>query len=104
MATPAFPAPSPSSVKSLRFYATGAATANFVDNEFAFEIAGSSPSDQGWAGTILVRAVSAAVEISFDGTNVHGYIPAGEVTTYRNRYEGGIAVRGVGATFYVEAW
>lgn len=104
MATPAFPAPYPSNRRSLRFYATGPATANFVDNEFAFEIPGSSPSEQGWSGMIRVRAVSADLQISFDGTNVHGFIPSGSEALYENRYEGGIAVRGAGATFHVEAW
>jgi len=104
MATPAFPAPYPSNRRSLRFYATGSGTANFVDNQFAFEVSGKSPSEQGWSGSIRVRALGAAVEISFDGTNVHGYIPSGEEGTYWDRYEGGIAVRGAGATFHVEAW
>lgn len=62
------------------------------------------PKEMIWAGTIRVIAETADVEISFDGVNVHGIIPAGTTHTYRNRYEAGIALRGVGATFTVEAW
>lgn len=104
---PAFPAPFPSSVKTLRFYATGTATANFVDNSMAFhrvDPASLSIPEQGWSGNISIRAVTANVEYSFDGTTVHGLVLAGTQTIYQHRYEGGIAIRGVGATFYVEAW
>ena len=47
------------------------------------------------------------LEFSFDGTNIHGVVLPGEVATYRNRYEGGIAVRhsgGAAVPFRVEAW
>ena len=53
---------------------------------------------------ILVTATAAAVEISFDGINVHGSVPSGETRQYSGRREAGIAVRGVGATFAIEAW
>lgn len=47
----------------------------------------------------------AALEYSFDGTNVHGKILATDAPViYRARYEAGIAVRGNGATFRIEAW
>lgn len=103
---PAFPAPFPSNVKSLRFYATGTATAAYAANSFAFER--PDPKDpaepeQGWSNTIRVRATTAALNISFDGVADHGYVPAGEEATYWDRYEGGIAIKGAG-TFYVEAW
>lgn len=104
---PAFPAPFPSSVKTLRFYATGTGTANFADNELPFDrVDPASPTvpEQGWSGNIAIRAVGANVEYSFDGTNVHGLVLSGTQTIYQHRYEGGIAIRGVGATFYVEAW
>jgi hypothetical protein len=104
MASPEFPAPFPTNRRSLRFYETGGATANFVDNQFAFEIPGKSPAEQGWSGTIQIRATGAALEFSFDGINVHGLVPSGSTHIYRHRYEGGIAVRGTGATFYIEAW
>lgn len=53
---------------------------------------------------ILVTATTATVEISFDGVNIHGSIPAGETRSYSGRREAGIAVRGTGATFAIEAW
>jgi hypothetical protein len=132
-----FPAswpPRPASgLHSIRFYATGIATANFSDNAFMFidgaganpftplpEVTGGSttvpltpsgtgvasggtPAPQIWAQTI--RVVSTGdVEISFDGTNVHGKILAAEgMVIYRNRFESGIAIRGAG-TFRIEAW
>jgi hypothetical protein len=56
-----------------------------------------------WAQTIRVVS-SGDVEISFDGTNVHGKIlTAGGDVIYRNRFESGIAIRGAG-TFTIEAW
>jgi hypothetical protein len=61
-----------------------------------------------WSGTILVRNdKNGSLEISFDGTNIHDVLKEGEQQVYRNRYEGGIALRGVaGATpaFRVTAW
>ncbi len=104
---PAFPAPFPNGVKPIRFYQTGSATANFADNKWPFlrvDPANPAAPEQGWAGDIAVRAVGANVEISFDGVNVHGLVLSGTQTIYQHRFEGGISVRGVGATFYVEAW
>lgn len=103
---PTFPAPFPSNYKSLRFYATGTATANFVDNEYAFErVDPVDPAipEQAWSGTIRIRAIGGNQEISFDGTNVHGFVLDGTVNEYYHRSEGGIAVRGAG-TFHIEAW
>lgn len=130
-----FPAswpPRPASGRpSIRFYATGTATADFADNAFMFidgaganpftplpEVTGGStvvPRNAGtgvssdgtlaqlWAQTIRVVS-SGDVEISFDGTNVHGKIlTAGGDVIYRNRFESGIAIRGAG-TFTIEAW
>ena len=132
-----FPAswpPRPASGRhSIRFYATGTATANFADNAFMFingaganpftplpEVTGGStvvpappsgtgvasggtPAPQIWAQTIRVES-SGDVEISFDGTNVHGKIlAAGGDVIYRNRFECGISIRGSG-TFIIEAW
>ena len=64
------------------------------------------PAPQVWASTILVRndALADPLEVSFDGINVHGRVLAGEERVYRSRMEGGIAVRGVGVPFRVEAW
>lgn len=104
---PAFPAPLPSGVKSIRFYRTGTATANFTDNKWAFErVDPADPAipEQGWSGTIRIRAIGGDLQISFDGTTVHGFILSGTVSEYYHRHEGGIAVRGAGVTFHVEAW
>lgn len=106
--TPAFPAPLPSNTKSIRFYRTGAATGDFADNQWAFErVDPANPvvPEQGWSGTIRVRAINGDLEISFDGTNVHGFILSGTVSEFYHRHEGGISVRGgEGATFHIEAW
>jgi hypothetical protein len=106
---PTFPAPFPSNIKSIRFYETGVATANFADNKWPFQrVDPANPAipEQGWSHTILIRADSGGgdLEISFDGTNVHGFCPGGGEVYYQNRYEGGISVRGAGTTFHVEAW
>jgi hypothetical protein len=104
---PAFPAPNPSNLKSLRFYETGAASANYADNQFAFERpdpADPAVPEQGWSYTIAVRAVGGNLNISFDGTNDHGFVLAGTQTIYEKRHEGGISVKGAGATFHIEAW
>jgi len=103
---PAYPPPFPTNYKSIRFYATGAATGDYGDNEFAFER--PDPKDpaepeQGWSNSIRVRAVGGDLNISFDGTTDHGFIPSGEAQTYWDRFEGGIAVKGAG-TFHIEAW
>lgn len=102
--TPTFPAPYPTNRRSIRFYATGTATANFDDRKYAFSIPGTSPAEQGWSNGIIVRATVADLEISFDGTNVHGKVPSGSSYFYWNRYEGGIAVRGLASEFTIEAW
>ena len=49
-------------------------------------------------------AGSAELEFSFDGVTVHGVVRAGEAVTYVDRFETGIAVRGDGVAFRVEAW
>jgi hypothetical protein len=103
---PAFPADLPSNIKSLRFYETGAPTANYVDNQYAFErVDPKLPGEpeQGWCTQILVRAVGGDLTISFDGVTDHGFVPSGENTLYFDRYEGGISVKGTG-TFHIEAW
>jgi hypothetical protein len=67
----------------------------------------AAPKPQIWANTIVVRNKGAgALFISFDGTNDHGRLLAGEVREFRQRYEAGIAIKGDGATpdFEIEAW
>jgi hypothetical protein len=103
---PAFPAPFPTNIKSLRFYATGTATAAYAGNSFAFER--PDPKDpaepeQGWCTQVQVRAIGGDMTISFDGISDHGFILDGTQTVYFDRYEGGISIKGVG-TFHIEAW
>jgi hypothetical protein len=99
----AFPTPFADNVYSLRVYETAAATANFVDNEIEF-FHPEKTEDVAWSQAIRVVATTADIEISFDGTNVHGKIVAGTEVIYWDRHESGIAIRGVGATFLLEAW
>jgi hypothetical protein len=103
---PTLPPPFPANMKSLRFYKTGAATANYVDNKWAFERpdpADPAVPEQGWSYTIQVRAVGGDLKISFDGTTDHGFILSGTQSQYQKRHEGGIYVKGAG-TFHIEAW
>ena len=103
---PVFPAPLPTNSRSLRFYETGTATADYSANSFPFvrvkKEAGDT-DDQAWSNSIRIRAGDSDLNISFDGTNDHGFIPAGETQVYWDRHEGGIAVKG-GGTFHIEAW
>jgi len=104
---PTFPPSLPQNLKSLRFYRTGALTANFVDNKWAFERpdpVDPAVPEQGWSYHLRIVVTGGDLEFSFDGTNVHGKVlgATGE-GLYQKRHEGGIAVRGTG-TFYVEAW
>jgi len=58
-----------------------------------------------WCQTMRVcNDGSGVLEFSFDGTNVHGQLKAGESVIYRVRFEAGIALRGNGNAFRVEAW
>lgn len=73
------------------------------------EDAASLPKPMLWAQTIQVHNSGAnPLYLSFDGVNQHGYVPAGQTRTYRNRYEAGIALKsaqvGQATTYYVEAW
>jgi len=57
--------------------------------------------------TNLSTTAGEDLEFSFDGTNVHGYVPAGESRHYEHRYEAGIAIRPTAAAntdFVLEAW
>ena len=57
-----------------------------------------------WASTIVVRNLTAnPLSFSFDGTNIHGVVPANGTTIMERRYEAGIALSGSGG-FEVEAW
>jgi hypothetical protein len=109
-----FPAPFPDNVYSLRVYQTGALTANFVDTTIPFphpvdieNLMTVANARQAWSYGIKVKVSAVGgdyVEYSFDGTNVHGKILAGEaVEPFFARHEGGISLRGVG-TYWLEAW
>ena len=104
---PTLPPPFPTNYKSLRFYQAGTATSNFADKAWAFQrVDPANPAipEQAWSGSIIIRAETADLEFSFDGTNVHGKCPAGKESRYDRRFEGGIYVRGSGSVFSVEAW
>ena len=151
MALPAgWPGRPASGVRSIRFYVSGTASANFSDNAYLFiDTTGANPYtplpqiDPGanttltvppvpqgtgtfstgmtltgvavadkaliWSGNIRIcnDDGGASLEYSFDGTNVHGLLKKGEQFLYCDRYECGIAIRGVGRgtpDFRVEAW
>jgi len=55
---------------------------------------------------LITNDGTADVEFSFDGVVIHGVVKPGTSVTYRNRYEGGIALRSAagGDDFIVEAW
>jgi hypothetical protein len=65
-----------------------------------------------YAGTIQISNDSVVagdnIEVSFDGTNVHGVIVPGETRRYQDRHEAGIAIRTQptkgNSAFRVEAW
>lgn len=99
-----FPAPFPTNRKSLRVYETGTGTGSFSDNEFPFSQPDSD--DQAWSNSIRIinDDDTAELEISFDGSNIHGIVKPNSEVIYRDRYEGGISVRGDGAEFTIEAW
>lgn len=59
-----------------------------------------------WAENIRIENTGATnpLEFSFDGVNVHGIVPAGEIREYFGRREAAIAVRSTTTTFVIEAW
>lgn len=66
---------------------------------------GGSPAPEIWAQTFRIcNDGGAALEYSFDGTSVQGKLLATEQVIFRVRHEAGIAVRGLGAAFRIEAW
>jgi hypothetical protein len=62
------------------------------------------PVAQIWSSYIRISVSGAVLEYSFDGLTVQGRILAGESFLYNERRESGIAVRGAGAVFRIEAW
>lgn len=97
-----FPAPSADGIYSLRVYETGTATTDYADNQFSFSLP-TDATKQAWSKGIRIQASGGNISFSFDGTNDHGYVADGDVATYSDRYEGGIAIKGTG-TFTLEAW
>lgn len=64
----------------------------------------TGPAAQIWSNRIRISVATADLEYSFDGTNVHGKVKSGESFLYTERRESGIAVRGTGAVYRIEAW
>jgi len=63
------------------------------------------PKEMIWADYIrIINTGGGDIEISFDGINVHGFVGASTSVLYNHRREAGIALRGAGASFIVEAW
>lgn len=64
------------------------------------------PTGSGFVYTNAIRIFndgSADLLFSFDGTNIHGVVKAGQSLHYWNRYEAGIALKGSGG-YRIEAW
>jgi hypothetical protein len=57
-----------------------------------------------WCRVLRITSTSGALEFSFDGVVVHGRVGAGLTVTYQERFEAGVALRGAGAGFVIEAW
>lgn len=98
-----FPLPAPNGIYSLRFYETGTATANYEDNQWAFELPDGSGAQAWCHGIRIVAGAGSSLTFTFDGVNDHGQLSSGEDVMYLDRYEAGIAVKGSG-TFQIEAW
>lgn len=68
----------------------------------------ASPKPMWSARVIRIKNAGAgALLFSFDGDNDHGLVAANETREFRDRYEAGIAIKGVGGatpTFTIEAW
>lgn len=65
------------------------------------------PTPMIWCNSMIITNDGLnTLEISFDGTNVHGKILPGETVEFRDRMEAGIALRHAGGatTFRVFAW
>jgi hypothetical protein len=142
-------------VRSIRFFATGTATADYKDSAWVFSDApanpftptpfvgpgaetqvvnvgdqtsspsspmgtGRDPRDANpnftipsqpqpypatWCSAMRIRNDGGGdLTFSFDGTNDHGVVKAGENFLYWNRFEAGICVKGAGVAFRIEAW
>jgi len=66
---------------------------------------GGTPAPMIWAQTFRIcNDGGGTLEYSYDGTNVHGKLLATQQIIARCRSEAGIALRGLGAVYRVEAW
>lgn len=98
-------------VYTLRGYKAGTATADYADNEIIFSILpGVFPTDsqpsKALSSYIIVRNLGAVdIIFSFDGTNTHGRVKAGQEQRYKRR-ELGMVVKSTGANsdYEVECW
>jgi len=64
-----------------------------------------APKPSIWSGNIrIINDGGGDLTFSFDGVNDHGKLKANESLVYRNRHEAGIAVKGDGVSFRIEAW
>lgn len=86
-------------VGSGSFYATVTGTGSFV--EYTFVDPTDSVNFVSYGIRLLVTGAS--VDVSFDGTAVHGVCPVGD-HVFLNRRQKSIWIRGVGATVRVYAW
>lgn len=84
----------------------GASEAGSADGVYRIRrINDAVPKEMLWASNIrIINAGGGDLELSFNGIDVQGLVPSGEIFHYYGRYEAGIAVRGVGVTFVIEAW
>jgi len=98
-----FPGPAPDNVYSVRLAAVGTGTALFSANEFEF-FHPVRTEEQVWSQGIKIKAISGAIEFSFDGTDIHGRVAAGETVIFYDRHESAIAIRGATSTFELEVW
>ena len=81
-------------------------SANDPDWGTAHTFTDSAQGDFYSTGILLINASGNLLEVSFDGTNVHGVVPANATITYDRRIEAQIFIRSAsgGDTCYVHAW
>jgi len=94
---------------SRRIYVGGTTTLDFQDNAFMFaELLGLSvPIAWPFQAIRVFNDGTADIEVTFDGTNIHGVVKPSRFSTWYDRTESGIAVRspGPGVTGYrIEGW
>lgn len=99
----AFPGPAPDNIYSIRLAVASTGTALFSDNEFEF-FHPVRTDEQVWSQAIKIKAISGAIEFSFDGVEIHGRVAGGETVIFWERHESAIAIRGATSTFELEVW